>query len=305
MSDTIRTAGQAQTFPYTIRGAQNQLLTPASAPLQSIHATSADAATGANPLSGPTALTGSGGSYFCTYPPTLAAGTYFVRTVSSLLTDIDDRLILIPASGSLDAAALLSTAELEAALTLTTGTLNPLTASLASAGATAVIEATIKQTLMQVTETIDMMGTPEAYLTLPARPVTAVASAAIDGSAVVFKRLGSRLWRAAGWQVLSALDLRSISQAQITGRFVRAPSLVTVSYTHGYVTGDRMLELARKVAVMLAGAAVSNPTSDGQVKIDDYEAGQNVMLATMDLPDSMKTALRRQYGAGPGTVRPQ
>lgn len=109
MSDVTRIAGQAQTFPYYLRDAQNQLVTPLSAPQQSIHASSADAATGANPLSGPTALTGSAGSYTATYPVGLAAGTYYLRTVTALtgsttLTDVDDRLILQTVTGSVTSA---------------------------------------------------------------------------------------------------------------------------------------------------------------------------------------------------------
>ena len=115
MSDVIRIAGQAQTFTYSIRDAQNNLLIPAANPTQSLHATSADAATGANPLSGPTQLTGSAGVYTCTYPSALGAGTYYVRTVSSILTDVDDRLILQAASGTLG-SSLASLSDFKSAL---------------------------------------------------------------------------------------------------------------------------------------------------------------------------------------------
>lgn len=99
MSDVIRTAGQAQTFPYYLRDAQNNLLTPAANPVLSVHATSGDAATGANPLNTQT-LAGSGGAYTGTVPVALAAGTYYLRIVSSLLTDVDDRLILQTVTGT-------------------------------------------------------------------------------------------------------------------------------------------------------------------------------------------------------------
>jgi hypothetical protein len=120
MSDVTRTAGSPLAFPYVIRDAQNNLLTPAANPLQSIHASAADAATGANPLAGPTALTGAAGSYTGTFPAGLAAGTYYLRTVCSLLTDVDDRMILVAVSGSVS-SGLVSLSDVKLQLRLPAG----------------------------------------------------------------------------------------------------------------------------------------------------------------------------------------
>jgi hypothetical protein len=79
-----------------------------------------------------------------------------------------------------------------------------------------------------------------------------------------------------------------------------APSTVTGIYSHGYVTGDRDLELARSAVLALAAAAYGNPAAATREQIDDY-AIQYAETATarLDAAPSFVAALRRKYGRGP------
>jgi hypothetical protein len=179
VSDVTRTAGSPTTFPYYLRDAQNNLLTPASNPLQSIHASSADAATGANPLSGPTALTGAAGSYTCTYPSNLAAGTYYLRTTCSLLTDVDDRLILQSITGSVS-GGLASLQDVKRQLGKggpdgSVATADDAEIQISIDAATCVIER-IKGPIIPRTYTLEQHNGRGPLLNLDRRPVMSVAS---------------------------------------------------------------------------------------------------------------------------------
>lgn len=104
MSDTTKIAGQAQTCTYQLRDASNNLVTPTTQPQVSIYSDAGRTTL----VSGPTAVTGSGGDYTWTYPTGLAIGTYYLKFTYNLasgpVTDNDDRLILVAVIGSVSSA---------------------------------------------------------------------------------------------------------------------------------------------------------------------------------------------------------
>ncbi len=203
------------------------------------------------------------------------------------------------------ADALVTTAELEQFLQRPVGSIPTGTGVLLIAAATSVVETAIRQSLLQATSDVVLMGTPEQWLDLPQRPVTGVASVAIDGTALSdWTRFGSRLWRPGGWQRLGMYEIRTVTLEWLTGRFVRQPSQVAITYTHGYAAGDQQLEFARSAVLMLAGVALANPTLEHSVAIDDGTVVHNDALAGMVLPAAIVAGLRRQYGQRASSVRP-
>jgi hypothetical protein len=159
--------------------------------------------------------------------------------------------------------------------------------------ATSVVQAITGQTILEVKgDTIDLLGTAEADLWLPQRPVSAVTAVLVNGAAVTYyKRFGARLHRHCGW--IGAGGWRARCE----------PSTVTVTYDHGYPPGSRGLELARSVALMLAaGAATTSPGVTSE-SIDDYQVVYDKMSARMEASAYLGRALRRQYGRPASTTR--
>lgn len=160
---------------------------------------------------------------------------------------------------------------------------------------TAVVQATTGRPPQRILEVADdeitLMGTTAAWLHLPQRPVSAVASVNIDDAdddlveGTDFKRFGSRLWRSCGWATCWT-----------------EPSTIAVVYTHGHPTGDQGLQLARSAVISLIRGVYDNPGGAQRVAIDDYSAAYAAMSAQMDASPFLQEALRRQYGAGAGLV---
>lgn len=68
-------------------------------------------------------------------------------------------------------------------------------------------------------EVVELQGTHDRALRLPGLPVTDVSAVLLDGAVVDdWSLVGGTLWRPHGWQV----------------RYDGVPSLVSVTYTHGY-----------------------------------------------------------------------
>jgi hypothetical protein len=139
-------------------------------------------------------------------------------------------------------------------------------------------------------EEITLVGLPGAWLDLPQRPVTAVSEVDIDGEELTastdYKLLGSRLWRAAGW-----------------ASCLWEPSVVTVTYSHGYPAGHQALQLARAAVLSLIKGVYGNPGGATRVAIDDYSEAYEALSAQMDASPFLAERLRRQYGQGAGMVR--
>lgn len=151
--------------------------------------------------------------------------------------------------------------------------------------ATAEVQAAAGQRLVQVTDAeLTIMGTADAWLTLPERPVTAVSEVSIDGGDPLddFKRFGARLWRRSGWATCAY-----------------EPSTVTMVVSHGHALEDQRLVPARKVALGLAANLFANPVASSTgLSIDDYreqffQSGEN---RSDLLPERTRRMLRRWYG---------
>jgi len=167
-------------------------------------------------------------------------------------------------------------------------------ATLAIEIATGVVQAAISQRLIYVADDpftvyVDQYDT-SPYLDLPELPVIAASTFVVGGTAVndVTPDCGrGRLYRRCGWRSSTAV-------------YPYAPSTVTGVYTHGYQSGDRRLQLAESVTLMLAAAAYGNPQGAMREQIDDY-AIQYTETATarLDAMPATVAALRRAYGRGP------
>jgi hypothetical protein len=168
------------------------------------------------------------------------------------------------------------------------------TATLAIEIATGVVQAAISQRLIYVADDpftlyLDDHDTGH-WIELPELPVTAVgpiqvgATTVTDISADLSR---GRLYRRCGWHSPIVYPWN-------------APSTVSGTYTHGYQTGDRRLQLARSAVLVLAAAVYSNPAGASREQIDDY-AVQYLDTANtrLDAMPATVAALRRQYGRGP------
>lgn len=166
------------------------------------------------------------------------------------------------------------------------------TAELILALATGEVQSATLQRLVAVADDeITLMGTTDSWLSLPERPVNAVSSVTIDGTALTagtgYKRFGARLWRRAGW-------------ASCWGE----PSEIGVVYSHGLAVGDQALQPARAGVLALGRMAYGNPGGLLSEAIDDYRAqwAAAVSAAAETAPHLMQS-LRRRYGTRAGLVR--
>lgn len=171
------------------------------------------------------------------------------------------------------------------------------TATLLLEAATAVVQATAGQRLVQVLGDVVALDLDEYdgghYLDLPERPVAAVTTVLIAATAVTdysTQLRRNRLWRADGW--------RSTLIA-----YPSQPSLVTVTYDHGYAAGDQRLQLARGATLSLASAVYGNPGGVTREQIDDYAVAYEAASARMEASTSLAALLRKQYGRVGGSVR--
>lgn len=174
--------------------------------------------------------------------------------------------------------------------------LDTATATLLVEAATAVVQAVTGQRIVQVLNDIAVLDLDEhdqgLYLDLPQRPVTAVTTVLIGSTAVTdysTQLRRNRLWRAYGW--------RSTLIA-----YPSQPSLVTVTYSHGYASGDQKLQLARSAVLSLAGAVYGNPGGVAREQIDDYAVAYEKASARMDASGPLAALLRREYSRPAGSV---
>jgi hypothetical protein len=168
------------------------------------------------------------------------------------------------------------------------------TATLAIEIATGLVQAATCQRLIYVADDPFVLYVDEydtsPWLELPELPVTAFSSIQVGATAVsdVTADLSrGRLYRRTGWRSVAVYPWNQ-------------PSTVSGVYSHGYQVGDRKLQLARSVTLVIAAAAYGNPIAATREQIDDY-AIQYTETATarLDAMPSTVAALRRVYGRGP------
>lgn len=168
------------------------------------------------------------------------------------------------------------------------------TATLAIEIATGVVQAAISQRLIYVADDpftlyVDEFDTGH-WIELPELPVTAVGAIQVGATTVtdVTPDLSrGRLFRRCGWRSFALYPWNQ-------------PSTVTGTYSHGYQTGDRRLQLARSFVLVLASTVYENPNGASREQIDDYAVQYaDTASARLDAMPGAVAALRRQYGRGP------
>jgi hypothetical protein len=126
-------------------------------------------------------------------------------------------------------------------------------------------------------------------LTLPQRPVTAVTSVEIDGTAVTDYRWAagsSRLIRDCWWSTRCP-----------------PPSIVGVTYSHGYASDDQGLVPAQSAVLGLARQVASNPSGVQSESIDDYRVQYaSDLAAAAATAENLRWSLIRTYGTRSGGV---
>jgi hypothetical protein len=160
--------------------------------------------------------------------------------------------------------------------------------------ATAVVQAACGgQRIVEVTETLTIMGTTDSWLQIPQIPVTAVTSVELDGEALAagteptdYKVVGSRLWRTDGWQT-----------------YCDYPSTIDVACTHGHPAGHQRLQLGRSAGLSILKGVYGNPTGATRETIDDYSVAYERLAAELETSEYLTKALRKQYGRRAGLVR--
>lgn len=207
-------------------------------------------------------------------------------------------------------------ADLTAALQLTTAIDSTVATLLLECSASVVQEAAGDQRIVQVVgDVLTIQGTTDSWLALPQIPVTTVTSVVLDGTTLTtaandYKVVGNRLWRRLGWQTNWGWPIDwpypvwGINGTPFNWQgMLSEPSLVLVTYTHGYASGSQDLQLARNASLSLCKGAYTNPGGVSSEKIDDYEVMFERMSAQMEASPYLKAALKRKYGRRAALVR--
>lgn len=186
---------------------------------------------------------------------------------------------------------LATVADVAARLQVDVGDVHSAGATLLLETATGLVQAEVKQRLVTVAgEAIELLGTTEAWLWLPERPVTSVTSVKLDGTDLTagtdYKRFGARLWREDGWST-----------------YVDAPSTIEVTYSHGYAAGAQKLQVARGIVLAMAVQTYSNPSGATGFRIDDYSEQYQQAADAMELSEHACAALRKAYRRSAGLVK--
>jgi hypothetical protein len=190
-------------------------------------------------------------------PATAASDRYLkhlIPTASGTTPDVDDDIIFSAVVGAVGTVAFATAADLATRLGRTFTATETAQAEALLLDASAAIREELRQQITPGTSTITLLGNGSRWLDLPQRPVTAVATVLIEGSAVTdYELVGDRLYRAAGWLSSSS-----------TG--TTAPT-VTVTVSHGYATTPPVIV---SVCLRAAARAMSNPVGMVREQIDDY-----------------------------------
>lgn len=168
------------------------------------------------------------------------------------------------------------------------------TATLLLELATGEVQGVTRQRLVFVEddEFTDLLGSTDAWLELPERPVVDLTSLTIDGgdelvAGTDFKRFGARLWRRCGWATCWT-----------------EPSTIAGTYSHGLDVGDQRLEPARAAVLGLSRTAYANTSGVLSEAIDDYRVQfANSVAELMQGSEYLAKSLRRIYGGRAGLVR--
>lgn len=162
--------------------------------------------------------------------------------------------------------------------------------------ASAVVREAAGSPILQATSAVTVWATDaDQYLDLPGKPVTAVASVTLNGTALAtdsYRLVNSRLWRRCGWMSCGE------------------PLPVTATLTHGFaVVPADIVNLVCDVAEAGIKMANSGGVHDPRIlveSVDDYSVtfaqGAGAVASVMELPALTRYALRKRFGGGVGVV---
>lgn len=148
-------------------------------------------------------------------------------------------------------------------------------------------------------DVVTLIGDDDRWLLLPQRPVVAVSAVSVDGTAQTaasWTLAGSRLWRHCGWG--SAYGGLSVANGTWSGGC--APTAVTVTYDHGYVTIPADVKAA---TLAVAADMASNPAGLLSESIDDYTWRRSDTAAGAAAGLLLATVVKRYGASGARSVR--
>lgn len=248
------------------------------------------------------------------------AGTWaYVWTGTGTASDVAAGTWIVDAlpTATLPADRLATPADLQAALGNPADFDSERAALLVELATAAVQQMAGGQRILQVTETITILGTADSWLDLPQLPVTAVSSVIRDGITLTlttdYKVFGNRLWSRSGWQNNIGLNLGWYPDYNwrpsygFDAYLGPEPGTVQVTYTHGYAAGAQELQLARSAVITLASGVYDNPSGATSESIDDYTVqyarASSAIEAAAAEAKYLQAAIRKAYGRRGSLVR--
>lgn len=162
-------------------------------------------------------------------------------------------------------------------------------ATLALEACTAAIQAACggRRIVRVVDDSEEIWGSTDRVLRLKNAPIVSIGSVTYNGSTLT-QGTASGTWRRAKYGIW-----RDLGWLEVCGE----PLPTTVVYTHGYLSTDQAIQLARGTCWGLARGLFENPS--GVVireQIDDYSVAYAEAEAALDAAPSLKALLRKQYG---------
>jgi uncharacterized phiE125 gp8 family phage protein len=294
LSDATRVAGVAGTLTYTLSSSGTPVV-PQSAPVTTIY--SDQAMTQVAVAAATDAAGGAANAFLIAYPSTLAAGTYYIKTVTTIstgnvLTDVDDRLILVPVTGSVS-SALVTLAEFKAHLKdRSTSTTDDAKLQGFLDSATFVIEKITGAILPRSIVEVHDGGVCE--LALRQRPVMSVASVTEYAGNVATALTGAASL-AAGTSTSYLLDtgLGTVARLSASGFSTFAADQVVVSYTAGYSTVPANIHEA---ALFQAAHMFQSSQNGGRPSLRDSGAAQDgyTYVGGFAVPNRVRELLQPQ-----------
>lgn len=160
--------------------------------------------------------------------------------------------------------------------------------------ASAVVRGAAQSPILSASSTVTLWAFDggEQFLDLPGKPVTAVSSVTVDGSAVTdYKLVHGRLWRPGGWS--DGCE----------------PVEVVVSLTHGFASvPEDIKQLVCDLAILGVRTAPEGARDASVVaeSVDDYSVtfadGASAVASAMTLPALTRVGLRKRFGGGAALV---
>lgn len=164
----------------------------------------------------------------------------------------------------------------------------PLVADKLLAAASAAVRDAAGAAISQLTSTVTLTGTRERFLPLPAGPVVSVDAVSANNKDITdFVIIDGQLYREFGWQFFLSND---------QWQFTRAPSLITVTFTHGLAeVPDDIIDLVCSMVGQRVKTGYNLDPRLAAASIDDYREQYNLDVQVGQLPESTREWLRQRF----------